>query len=263
MCGMYFALRSGQEHRVLRFHPSQIELIEKPGERPYLKYTEDMSKNNPGGLKGRKHQPKVVVHHANDSNPTRCFVRIYKLYQSKCPPDRPNNAFYLKPAIMKSTSQFWYTHAPIGHATLAKTVARMCMAAGIPGYKTNHSLRATTATRLYQAGVDEQLIMEKTGHHSLDGVRSYKRTNSEQQEALSDILSLSKKKKLSTSASDTTVNPLEVPTCTEIQPYSSTLQPIQNLHHTNTQQLVIHPDNLKNMFTINNCSDVNIHVNLK
>ena len=66
----------------------------------------------------------------------------------------------------------------------------MCKAAGISGYKTNHSLRATTATRLYQAGVDEQLIMERTGHRSLDGVRSYKRTSDEQRVALSDIVNL-------------------------------------------------------------------------
>ena len=48
-----------------------------------------------------------------------------------------------------------------------------------------------TATRLYQAGVDEQLIMERTGHRSLDGVRSYKRTSQEQQVTLSDIMNLS------------------------------------------------------------------------
>ena len=47
---------------------------------------------------------------------------------------------------------------------------------------------ATTATRLYQAGVDEQLVMERTGHRSLEGVRSYKRTSQVQQENLSDIL---------------------------------------------------------------------------
>ena len=58
------------------------------------------------------------------------------------------------------------------------------------GYKTNHSLRATAATRLFHAGVDEQLIMEWTGHRSLDGVRSYKRTSEEQQAALSDIINM-------------------------------------------------------------------------
>ena len=64
---------------------------------------------------------------------------------------------------------------------------RICKNAGIPWHKTNHSLRATTATRLYQSGVDEQLV-ERTGHRSLDGVRSYKRTSASQREALSDIL---------------------------------------------------------------------------
>lgn len=54
MNGLYFALRGGTEHRNLRHKPSQIQLIEKVGERPYLMYTEDVSKNHPGGLKGRK-----------------------------------------------------------------------------------------------------------------------------------------------------------------------------------------------------------------
>ena len=62
--------------------------------------------------------------------------------------------------------------------------------AGITGFRTNHSLRSTTATRLYQAGVDEQLIMETTGCRSLEGVRSYKRTSVSQKEKISDILNL-------------------------------------------------------------------------
>ena len=72
--------------------------------------------------------------------------------------------------------------------TINNTMSKVCKAAGIVGFKTNHSLRATAATRLYQSGVDEQLIMEKTGHRSLEGVRSYKRTSTEQREALSDIM---------------------------------------------------------------------------
>ena len=61
-------------------------------------------------------------------------------------------------------------------------------------FKTNHSLHATAATRLYSSGIDEQLVMERTGHRSIEGICSYKRTSSDQQEAVSDILNHPKKK---------------------------------------------------------------------
>ncbi len=85
MNGVYFALRSGDEHRQLRHNPCQIQVVERTGERPYLRYTEDVSKNHPGGIKGRKLKPKVVLHHANNDNPDRCFVRLFKKYISLRP----------------------------------------------------------------------------------------------------------------------------------------------------------------------------------
>ena len=236
MNGMYFALRSGGEHRNLRHDPAQIELIEKPGERAYLKYMEDISKNHPGGLKGRKHNPKVVLHHETPNIPSRCFVRLFKLYQSKCPPDRPPGAFYLKP-LKNPRGTYWYAAQPIGHDKLNGTVARICKAAGIEGFKTNHSLRATAATRLYHAGVDEQIIMETTGHRSLDGVRSYKRTSAQQKESISDILSSTKR-----------------------------LKPVDHCHEPDTSpaltqnKAAIHQDSFKDMFTFSHCSNVNINV---
>ncbi len=72
-------------------------------------------------------------------------------------------------------------------------MSRLCKAAGISGLKTNHSLRVTNATQLYASGVDEQLVMERTGHRSVDGVRTYKRTSDDQQVAPSDILNRAKR----------------------------------------------------------------------
>ena len=117
MNGLYFALRSGAEHRQLRHDPCQIELMEKHGERAYLVYKEDISKNHPGGLKGRKHKPTVVVHHANLDNPSRCFVRLFKKYCDLCPPDRPRNAFYLAP-LRNYTTHCWFSRSAVGHNTL-------------------------------------------------------------------------------------------------------------------------------------------------
>ena len=65
---------------------------------------------------------------------------------------------------------------------------RLCSDAGISGFKTNHSLRVTTATRLFHSGADEQLIMSHTGHRSVDGVRTYKHESQEQKRSLSNVL---------------------------------------------------------------------------
>ena len=196
MCGLYFALHSGQEHRSLR--PGQIELVEVPGKTPFLRYYEDVSKNNPGGLNHRKVQPKSVVHYAN-SNPSQCFVRLYKLYCSKCPENRPDNATARK----RFTDECWYSREPVGHNPLGSTVKRLCEKAGIVGFKTNHSLRVTAATRLFRSGVDEQIIMNVTGHRSIDGVRAYKRMSDEQHEEVSNILQVSNKKPRVMSDADT------------------------------------------------------------
>ena len=183
--GLYFALRSGREHRQRRFNPCQIEVVEKNYERPYLKYIEDISKNKPGGLKGRKLKQKEVCHYANVENPRRCFVRLFKKYVSLCPSSA--KAFYVQP-LSKPSLTCWYSSNPLGHYTISKSMKRLCDSVGIEGFITNHSLRATAATRLYESGVNEQLIMERTRHRSLEGVRSYKRTTAQQKQSISDIL---------------------------------------------------------------------------
>ena len=96
----------------------------------------------------------------------------------------------------------------------------MCADVGIQGFKTNNSLRVTTATRLFQAGVDEQLIMKRTGHRSLDGIHLYKRISSDQEEKVSQVLNsvgedlvpaVVKKLKLATTSSiDSSVLPFSV-----------------------------------------------------
>ena len=76
----------------------------------------------------------------------------------------------------------------VGHNTLSQTVKRLCQEAGIQGFKTNHSLRVTKVTRLFQSGADEQLIMSRTGHCSVQGVRTYKRVSEDQKLVLSSVL---------------------------------------------------------------------------
>ena len=73
----------------------------------------------------------------------------------------------------------------------------MCLKAGVEGKKTNHSLRATSATQMYQSGVyqsgvPEKVIQERTGHRSLKALRCYKRTNEAQHQAVSSVLAAPK-----------------------------------------------------------------------
>ena len=189
--GMYFAFRGGEDHRRLRHHPSQLTLVESCSQPSCIRYTEDVSKTNQGGLKHKKLEKKEVVHYANPANPKRCLIRLYKLYNSKCPEDRPANAFYLKPLQIPKRN-VWYSKIPVGHNALQNTVKRLCASVGVTGHFSNHSLRATAATRLFEAGVDEQLIMSRTGHRSCDGVRSYKRQTEQLKKVTSDVLNASR-----------------------------------------------------------------------
>ncbi|CAC5422106.1 unnamed protein product [Mytilus coruscus] len=69
----------------------------------------------------------------------------------------------------------------------AGTVKRLCASIGLTGKRTNHSLRASAATRLYNAGIEEQRVAETTGHRS-NAVRVYRRTSADQQIEASNIL---------------------------------------------------------------------------
>ena len=59
-CGVFFALRNGQELRDLQF--SQFKLTEKESHK-FIVYTENVSNNRPGGIKQQKVEPKIVEHH--------------------------------------------------------------------------------------------------------------------------------------------------------------------------------------------------------
>ena len=53
-------------------------------------------------------------------------------------------------------------------------------------FYTNHSLRRTSATRLFQTGVEHKLVKEVTGHTS-DAIDKYQITSDEQRETVSKV----------------------------------------------------------------------------
>ena len=158
LCGIHFALRSGEVHRNLQLSLSFFVLLMAHA---HLIYTENFSKNNQGGLLHRKVKHKQVTCYANKENHSRCLVKLFQKYMSHRPVD---TAYFYQTPLRKLKSNVWYSKMPVGHNILLSTVGWICKQAGIPGFKTNHSLQVTSAKRLFQSGVDEQLIMSNTGH---------------------------------------------------------------------------------------------------
>ena len=85
----------------------------------------------------------------------------------------------------------WFTLNPVGHNTLGNTVKSLCQQAGIEGYYTNHSLRATTATRGLEKGIPAKYVMERTGHRDVRSLQRYQRPNVEQKIEISRAFDLS------------------------------------------------------------------------
>ncbi len=81
----------------------------------------------------------------------------------------------------------WYANKTIGVNSLKKTVKELTKQAGLVGHYTNHSLRSTAVTRMYNQGLDKQVIKEVTGHKS-DTIRTYKRTSDNLLKTASNVI---------------------------------------------------------------------------
>ena len=106
------------------------------------------------------------------------FGFLLDLYFSKFPADPSSlSFFYLKPLSQAPIDLHkpWFYPTPIGRNALGKFVQTMCERAGIGERKTNHSLRATGATALFNAEVPEKLIKGTTGHKTSQALQLYER----------------------------------------------------------------------------------------
>lgn len=184
--GLNYALRGGEEHRVLRHGSlSQFKLILTPEGKKCLQYTESSSKSHQGGLADYNKKRKCWKVEASDDK--RNVVAIYECYIAHCPkPLEELTGFYLRP-LQKPTSEVWFSKQPSGRHKLTNMVREICEMGNLGGYRTNHSLRSTCATRLYEADVDEQVITEITGHQS-NAIRNYKRTSDAKRRKICSIV---------------------------------------------------------------------------
>ena len=96
------------------------------------------------------------------------------------------------------------------HNILGKLLKQILNEVGVETtYKSNHSLRATAITRMYESNVPTKLIMERSGHLSSGGLVPYERT------------SLAQKKAVCSALSSTSIAPLPTPECSASAPETS------------------------------------------
>lgn len=94
-----------------------------------------------------------------------------------------------KPSIPEGDNDPWYSSTPICHNKLDRMLKEILMKAGLSSeHKSNHCLRATSISRKYRQAIPEKMIMERSGHLSKEGVRSYERMSSEQVRSLCETL---------------------------------------------------------------------------
>ena len=186
--GTLFAMRAVKEQYNLKVGQINVYYDDDIGEK-YLFYEEYKSKCNQGGISSRGHKNKDGRAYQNLANPSRCLVRLHEKYMSLRPTAiNCSNKYYLRPLTNPAPdAKVWYTCQARGRHKLEHVVERLCASAGLGGRRSNHSTRAAVATLMYEQGLDEQLIQEKTGHRSV-AVRSYKRTSNKQLKRVSDIL---------------------------------------------------------------------------
>ena len=188
--GLQMSLRGCQEHHELkveqftRFPADKDEYTENT----YYEYREFISKNNQHRYKDLHYDSKTVkVFAIVDSS--KCLVKILDNYLAKLPANP--KTFYLRPASKVSIAdalKSWYITVPIGVNTIKKFLPSMCAEAGLTVQYTNHSLRATSASRMFAKNVPEKIIKEKTGHRFSGALRMHERTTVDQERDVTKIL---------------------------------------------------------------------------
>lgn len=120
----------------------------------------------------------------------RCIADYYLRYISNV----GKGKFYRRPLPGEPQK---FGNQIVGVNKLKTMMKEITDRAGLKGHFTNHSGKRSCATQLYMAGIDEQEIMQRTGHRSEKGVQHYKETSNDILKKVSSVLDPPLKRKSS------------------------------------------------------------------
>lgn len=181
--GLQFCLRGVQEQydlTITQFVHSQPDTSFYSSD-IFYSHTELVSKNNQHKFKGIDLCNKEVCAYAVPGDP-RCLVKLLDIYISRLPPDA--KYLYMRPlmSVPSNPCKPWYTKQRVGINTIKGMIPKIFENAGLSDKYSNHFLRATSITRMFNAGITEKVIAEQSGHRSLKALRLYEKTSVEQEQ---------------------------------------------------------------------------------
>ena len=193
-------------------------------------------------------EKKCVPCYAVPENTPMCLVFLLDKYFDKLSLFAfENDVLYCRPKASTPTVDCvaWYEAAPVGKNKLGNMVKEMCIEGNV-AVKTNHSLRATGASSMFQNNVPEKIIQNTTGHRSLEALRKYEKTSVEQHQAVSKALMSA-----------------------ESEPYQKMLQKTMDVNVSNNQHVASMTkenrvsDGIRSIFgNLTNCSLGNVTINI-
>ena len=136
-----------------------------------------------------KHKPSIEYGDMEKLHKYFMEVTAFEFYLSKVRPEcdalfqTPNKNYARSPA------EHWYKNEPLGKNAIAKIMERLLVKAELSQRYTNHCVRASAVTHLFQRGVDTKKICSITKHRDERSLTHYiNQTTSEQKRECSRIL---------------------------------------------------------------------------
>ena len=181
-----FGLRAMDEH--VEMERSQFSIVRREDGVEGVKFSGRICKNQRGGIKMMKSKQefKSIVHWSEPGHP-RDIVQLYKKYLSLIP---RKGRMYRKPSASKKAKRITFSSQHVGVNKLKTYMRLMFAEAEIDTTDrkiSNHSVKASLCTNMWQDGFDDQQISSRSGHRS-DALWKYKRMGKEMEDRISSAL---------------------------------------------------------------------------
>ena len=189
---MQFGFRARDESRKLCWGDIVLDVDAVTG-REVLVWTAERGSKTSQGLKGGHQRQFCPKPFATGTN--RCPVLYYNLFKARRPQkaNSPESPFSM--TVNHQTwrqSQVWYKGSPLGKNEIGKFMSTAAKNVGLAAQNkkiSNHSVRKTSISRLLDAGVPGNFVMQLSGHKNLQSLSSYKSASIAHRRHMSDTLS--------------------------------------------------------------------------